>query len=173
MSNLSNALQLRSVHSQLPVTAYFDEALLTREIETLRASIRAVRRSNPFHIDAWVILPDHMHCIWTLPENDSDYSNRWRALKTHFTKALINQPRPKTAHPIWQNRFWEHTIRNDHDYRTHMDYIHFNPVKHALAPHPAAWPYSTFQKCVARGLYDPSWSSPPTTPTDFNMGERP
>jgi len=168
--------------NRVPGAAYFFTAnladrrsdLLVREIATLRAAIRAVLRETPFHIDARVVLPDHLHCIWTLPENDSDYSNRWRALKTNFTKTLRNQQPPNTPpRPIWQNRFWEHTIRDDHDYRTHMDYIHFNPVKHGLAPHPAAWPHSTFQKCVALGLYPPSWSSPPEPPTTPNMGERP
>jgi putative transposase len=150
--------------------------LLIREIESFRAAVRFVRQTTPFHIDSWVVLPDHMHCIWTLPKDDSDYSTRWRTIKTQFTKAMARtaQNHPNAAaRPIWQNRFWEHTIRDDQDYRTHMDYIHFNPVKHGHAPHPAAWPYSTFQKCVALGLYPPSWSSPPSNQPEPNMGERP
>jgi putative transposase len=124
--------------------------LLTREITPLRAAIRATRQKRPFKIVAWVILPDHMHCIWTLPENDSDYSARWHAIKTTFTKSQ-RQPHqnasadanPKPS-PIWQPRFWEHTIRDDRDLITHIDYIHHNPIKHGLATHPADWPYSTY-----------------------------
>ncbi|SIR12630.1 MULTISPECIES: REP-associated tyrosine transposase [Acidiphilium] len=141
--------------------------LLTREIEALRTAIRTTRHRAPFHIDAWVILPDHMHCLWTLPEGDTDYAARWRALKTRFTKATTQNFAPSP----WQNRYWEHTIRTENDYRAHMDYIHFNPVKHGLAPHPAAWPFSTFQKCVAQGLYDPTWSSPDTPDPHPEMGE--
>jgi putative transposase len=152
--------------------------LLVREIETLRTCIRIVRATAPFHIDAWVILPDHMHCIWTLPEDDTDYSHRWWDIKTRFSKALpdagLKRPDapPRDGRGIWQKRFWEHTIRDDRDYRAHMDYVHFNPVKHGLATHPAAWPYSTFQNCVALGLYDPTWASPANTIMPSSMGER-
>jgi putative transposase len=95
--------------------------LLVREIETLRAAIRAVRLATPFHIDAWVILPDHMHCIWTLPEDDADFSRRWWDIKVRFSKALPNvkSMRPeglaRVGRGIWQKRFWEHTIRDDRD----------------------------------------------------------
>jgi putative transposase len=101
--------------------------LLVREVETLRAAIRAVRLAAPFHIDAWVILPDHMHCIWTLPEEDTDYSGRWRAIKKRFSKALPNVElrRPEVlareGRGIWQKRFWENTIRDDLDYRAHAE----------------------------------------------------
>jgi putative transposase len=152
--------------------------LLVREIETLRAAIRAVRLAAPFHIDAWVTLPDHMHCIWTLPRDDTDYSGRWRAIKKRFSKALPNVEliRPEdlalAGRGIWQKRFWEHTIRDERDYRAHMDYVHFNPVKHGLVAHPAGWPYSTFHKCVALGVYDPAWGSPDYKTTLSGMGER-
>jgi putative transposase len=150
--------------------------LLVREIETRRAAIRAVRVATPFHIDAWVILPDHMHCIWTLPEHDADSSGRWWDLKVRFSKALPNveSMRPEMAarygRGIWRKRFWEHTIREECDYRVHMDYVHFNPVKHRLAAHPAVWPYSTFRKCVALGLYDPAWASPDKAIIPSGMG---
>jgi putative transposase len=153
--------------------------LLVREIETLRAAIRAVRLAKPFHTDAWVVLPDHMHCMWTLPEDDVDYSGRWRSIKKRFSKALPNvELRPpeilaREGRRVWQKRFWEHTIRDERDYRAHMDYVHFNPVKHGLATNPAAWPYSTFQKCLALGLYDQAWASPENTNTPTSTGERP
>jgi len=152
--------------------------LLIREVETLRTAIRKTLRTKPFHIDAWVILPEHMHCIWTLPEHDTDYSGRWRAIKMRFTKALLNaELKPPEAvagdgREIWQKRFWEHTIRDDKDYRAHMDYVHFNPVHHCLTDHPARWAHSTFQKCVERGFYDPSWAAPAEPDRLSGMGER-
>jgi putative transposase len=135
--------------------------LLIREIETLRAAIRAVLQATPFHIE------------------DTDYSGRWRAIKKRFSKALphVELTRPealaRNGRGIWQKRFWEHTIRDDLDYRAHMDYVHFNPVKHGLVAHPAEWPHSTFHKCLALGLYEPAWASPDHGSIPSGMGERP
>jgi putative transposase len=142
--------------------------LLTRHIEPLRAAIRRARVLHPFHIDAWVVLPDHMHCLWTLPEGDTNYGMRWQIIKAGVSRAIEpGEPRSasrtaKSERGIWQRRFWEHTIRDDADYAAHMDYIHFNPVKHGHAPTPAAWPHSTFHQAVTRGLYPQNWH--PTEP---------
>jgi putative transposase len=112
--------------------------LLTREIDALRGAVRKVRAQKPFHIDAWVVLPDHTHCMWTLPDNDTNFSARWQAIKTAFSKRMmVGEHRSpsragKGERGIWQRRFWEHTIRDDRDYAAHLDYIHFNPVKHGL-----------------------------------------
>ncbi|MEN8177012.1 MAG: transposase [Pseudomonadota bacterium] len=138
--------------------------LLIRHIEALREAIRHVRRSRPFHIDAWVVLPEHMHCIWTLPEGDADYSSRWKAIKIRFAKQI-----PKTEQrsqvrlrrgerEIWQRRFWEHTIRDEQDYEAHMDYVHINPVKHGLVESVRDWPYSTFHRHVELGMYPEDWA---------------
>jgi putative transposase len=138
--------------------------LLVDRIDALRGAVRQVRAGAPFHIDAWVVLPDHMHCLWTLPEGDDDFPGRWRAIKKVFSKSL---PAAEARSPvmtrrgergIWQKRYWEHTIRDDRDYAVHMDYTHFNPVKHGLVAHPADWPFSSFRRCVADGLYPPSWA---------------
>ena len=137
--------------------------LLVTEIEALRAAVRRVRASAPFHIDAWVVLPEHMHSIWTLPEGDSDYSGRWKAIKANFSKQLPPTERrsanrlARGERGVWQRRFWEHTIRDDRDYAAHMDYAHFNPVKHGLVNSVADWPFSTFCHCVAKGLYPEAW----------------
>lgn len=147
--------------------------LLVREIAALRGCIRAVRTRMPFQIDAWVVLPDHMHCVWTLPENDGDFSSRWRAIHTRFTKALKKaEGFGASESEIWQPRFWEHTIRDDRDYRAHIDYVHFNPVKHGLVPHPAAWALSTFRRQVALGMYDPSWACGDQNNVRSGAGER-
>lgn len=113
--------------------------LFIEAIDLLREAVRSTRRARPFDIDAWVVLPEHMHCIWTLPEGDADFPGRWRAIKTAFSKSLpAVEPRTgvmvhRHERGIWQRRYWEHTIRDDADYAAHMDYIHFNPVKHGRA----------------------------------------
>ena len=126
-------------------------SLLTARIDLLRRAIRQTRRTLPFEVDAWVVLPDHMHCVWTLPEGDSDFPARWRSIKLGFSFAL------RIGGPIWQRGYWEHAIRDKADFNAHMDYVHFNPVKHGYADHPAEWPYSTFRACVRRGLYPKNW----------------
>ena len=138
-------------------------ALLTARIDLLRDAVRRVRRTRPFTIDAWVVLPDHIHAVWTLPSGDDDFSTRWRLIKTFFarglpkTEQLSRVRRADGERGIWQRRFWEHAMRDDEDYAAHMDYVHFNPVKHGLVASPADWPYSTFRACVSRGLYPPDW----------------
>jgi putative transposase len=138
--------------------------LLIRHIDLLRASIKSVRVCHPFTIHSWVVLPEHMHCVIELPENDADFAMRWRLIKTEFSKAL---PRIENRtgvrirrgeRGIWQRRYWEHLIRDERDYRAHMDYVHINPVKHGLVERVADWPYSTFHRMVADGIYPPGWA---------------
>ncbi len=137
--------------------------LLVAEIGLLREAVRGVRARRPFAIDAWVVLPDHMHCVWTLPEGDADFPGRWRAIKTVFSKWLpgLGRPSPVMAargeRGIWQRRYWEHTIRDERDYAAHVDYVHFNPVKHGYVSAPEDWAYSSFQRCVAAGWYPAGW----------------
>ncbi|MFN4117418.1 REP-associated tyrosine transposase [Acidovorax sp.] len=110
-------------------------------VETLRAAFRRVRSARPFVIDAMVVLPDHVHCIWTLPPDDADFATRWRLIKTWFTKhGPANQRGPQNAaraakqeQAVWQHRYCEHRIRDEEDYARHVDYIHYNPVKHGWA----------------------------------------
>ena len=141
-----------------------DADLLLRRHDELLDTIRQGRRSRPFHIDAWVILPDHMHCIWTLPLGDDDYSSRWKAIKIRFAKQIpkaeIRSPLRlrKGERGIWQRRFWEHTIRDDRDYAAHMDYVHINPVKHGLVERVQDWPHSTFHRYVELGVYPADWT---------------
>ncbi len=127
-------------------------------------------RGLPFVIDAWVLLPDHLHCIWTLPAGDSDYSKRWGLIKAGYTKrigkALVRKPQVENASRlkhreqiVWQRRFWEHRIRDEKDYEAHCDYIHYNPVKHGLVSAPRDWTYSSFRKYVEKGIYPEDWGS--------------
>jgi putative transposase len=138
--------------------------LLVRHIDILRSEVRAVREKRPFVIDAWVVLPDHLHCVWTLPPGDDDFTNRWRLIKQGFSKALpITERRSavrmaRGERGIWQRRFWEHAIRNETDYAAHIDYCHINPFKHGYVQRVADWPYSTFHRDVERGIYPLDWA---------------
>ncbi|MDD3450236.1 MAG: transposase [Gammaproteobacteria bacterium] len=145
--------------------------LLVDHIEALRAAFRLVRSRYPFAIEAIVVLPDHLHTLWRLPDGDSDYSRRWMVLKRAFSSALPAAPASpsqarKREKGVWQRRFWEHTIRDEADWARHMDYIHYNPVKHGYVDSPAAWPWSSFPRWVARGVYEPGWGAgePPGLP---------
>ncbi|MBS0506816.1 MAG: transposase [Proteobacteria bacterium] len=140
-------------------------------VDLLRAAFRSVRQSRPFHIDAMVVLPDHLHCVWTLPPEAADFATRWRLIKTWFTKhcpAALRAPQDATRaarqeQAVWQHRYWEHRVRDEEDYARHVDYIHYNPVKHGWAASPALWPYSSFHRHVAAGIYPPDWghAAPP------------
>ncbi|CRI63717.1 conserved hypothetical protein [Thiocapsa sp. KS1] len=130
-------------------------------IETLREAFRRVASKRPFSIDAIVILPDHLHCIWTLPPGDSDFSTRWRLVKTWLVKHHDNIPYPEAGREVWQQRFWEHTLRDDTDVIRHVEYIHYNPVKHGYVTAPCHWPYSSFHRFVRDGLYPADWGGEP------------
>lgn len=150
--------------------------LLIRHIDLLRSVIRAVRIKWPFHIDAWVVLPDHLHGVWTLPPGDDDFTNRWRLIKQGFSKALPSTERrskvriARGERGIWQRRFWEHAIRDEEDYSAHVDYCHINPVKHGYVQCVSEWPYSTFHRYVERGVYPLNWAGGPES--DMDVGER-
>ncbi|KJS28594.1 MAG: transposase [Desulfatitalea sp. BRH_c12] len=147
----------------------------------LRNAIAAAKQRHAFVIEAWVLLPDHMHCIWTLPENDFDFSKRWGLVKAKFTKQnkarLYNKKwmnQSKHNHresTIWQRRFWEHQIRDDYDFEKHMDYIHFNPVKHGYVDRVCDWPYSTFHRYVRSGVYPIAWAGTGSKTDDAVYGE--
>jgi putative transposase len=145
------------------VLADRESGLLVEQVEMLRAAVRREMAVHPFHIDAWVVLPDHMHCIWTLPPGDADYSTRWKNIKAAFSRALPRDELLSTVQKkrgergIWQRRFWEHTIRDDADYLVHLNYVHLNPLKHGLVEHVKDWPYSSFHRYVAKGFYPVDW----------------
>ena len=121
-------------------------------ISVLREAFKQVKEKYPFTIDAIVIMPDHLHCIWTLPKSDSDFATRWRLIKTWFTKHCQQDFRP-----IWQRRYWEHLLRDEADYNKHIDYIHYNPVKHRYVNSVAEWQYSSFHKYLKQGFYPENW----------------
>ncbi len=128
-------------------------------IKVLREAFQITMNERAFILEAAVILPDHLHCIWQLPENDSDFSGRWREIKKRTSRQLNTRINDRGERPVWQRRFWEHQIRNEHDWRNHMDYIHYNPVKHQLVDQVSDWPWSSFHQAVAKGWYAKNWGN--------------
>lgn len=150
--------------------------LLIRHIDALRDAVSHVRRQRPFDIHGWVVLPDHIHCIWSLPAGDLNFETRWRLIKTLFVKALPTLERRSIVRVrrgergIWQRRYWEHTIMDDRDFEAHMNYLHFNPVKHGYVDRVRDWPYSTFLRCVDNGTYPLDWGG--DHKDEIDAGER-
>jgi putative transposase len=140
-----------------------DSRLLTEYICLLRQAFRHTRQERPFRIEAVVVLPDHLHTVWTLPDDDDDYPARWQLLKSRFSRAsyrvgVAAPQNPRGEYRIWQRRYWEHTIRDTTDFQRHVDYIHFNPVKHKLVQRVIDWRHSSFHWFVKRGIYPADWA---------------
>lgn len=137
--------------------------LLVEKIDLLREAFRYVKQRKPFQVNAVVVMPDHLHCIWTLPPGDADFSIRWNMLKGHFSRAMekgerISPSRSKRRERgVWQRRFWAHLITDQDDFNRHADYIHWNPVKHGKVRRVVDWPHSSFPRFVAAGIYPPTW----------------
>lgn len=136
--------------------------LLVQHVDLLRGAFAAVKNRRPFRIDAMVVMPDHLHAIWTLPAGDMDYSSRWRSIKAGFVAALARQGASVERNArgeafVWQRRFWEHTLRNERDLNHHIDYIHYNPVKHCHVARPADWPHSTIHRFIQNGTIPADW----------------
>jgi putative transposase len=175
MSNYRRALQPGG-RFFFTVVTFERRPLLTspRARPLVREAIAETCRERPFEAVAQVLLPDHLHAIWTLPHGDDDFSTRWRLIKTRVTQSLrgagmdVTNPRPsrqrRHQHAVWQPRFWEHVIRDEEDLQRHVDYIHWNPVKHGLVARVRDWPWSTFHRYVREGVYPVDWGSyePPT-----------
>ncbi|MBD9467631.1 transposase [Pseudoxanthomonas sp. PXM01] len=137
--------------------------LLVDHVDLLRDTVRHTRQRHPFVIDAMVVLPDHLHAVWTLPPGDTDFPMRWRLIKTRFSHGLPQGEHRRASRAgkgergIWQRRYWEHLIRDEADLQRHIDYIHVNPVKHGYVARVVDWPYSTFHRFVREGLLSSDW----------------
>lgn len=148
----------------------------------LREAVAECKTRWPFRIEAIVLLPDHLHALWTLPEGDAEYSRRWGWIKKEFGRryrdaggalAAVSQSQTRNRRlGVWQRRYWEHTVRDERDFERLFDYIHFNPVKHRLAQSPAAWPYSTFARWVRAGVYPEDWGRASIPPARFRGIEK-
>jgi putative transposase len=151
--------------------------------DALRNAIQECQTRWPFTSEAIALLPDHLHTIWTLPETDTDYSRRWSFIKRRFTQEYLrtdgleqhvrSSKLKRRERGIWQRRFWEHQIRDDHEFESYADYIHFNPVKHNLARCSSEYPHTTFHQFVERGIYEKHWGCLETPPNleDLETGE--
>jgi putative transposase len=150
--------------------------LLVDKIDALRDATRQTQQRYPFHIDAMVILPDHIHAIWTLPSGDMNFSMRWRLIKTWFARSIPRgEPVSATRQSrgergIWQQRFWEHLVRDENDYRRHVEYCYINPMKHGLVGRVSDWPLSSFHRDVRAGIFPQDWAG--NIAQDGEFGER-
>lgn len=139
--------------------------LLVDHIDVLREVIRGVRARHPFAIDAMVVMPEHLHAVWTLPIDDADFSMRWALIKAGFSRRIPDQENvsasraSKGERGLWQRRFWEHMIRDENDFARHIDYIHFNPVKHRLVERAADWPHSSIHLYIRNGIISADWAA--------------
>lgn len=151
-------------------------SLLVEHVRLLRDAFRATRAKKPFTVDAIVILPDHLHTVMTLPRGDADFSDRWRQIKSHFTRSVVAAGVPLSAnhrgeYPLWQRRFWEHAIRNEHDLERCIDYVHYNPAKHRLASSPVDWQHTSLHRYIRDGILPADWGGSGATDND-DFGER-
>ena len=148
------------------VVSYRRQAILCDG--SIRDAINKTQKRYPFDIDAWVLLPNHLHCIWTLPDGDANFSKRWGKIKRHVSMAcrdrykrtewLSDSKKKHRESTLWQRRYWEHQIRDQDDFNRHVDYIHYNPVKHELCKKPIEWPYSTLHRFIKEGKYPMNWA---------------
>jgi putative transposase len=152
------------------------QTLLVDHIAALRESVAKARQSRPCTIDAFVVLPDHLHAVWTLPPGDADFSTRWRLTKSRFARLLPKQERrsdvrlARNERGIWQRRFWEHLIRDEADYARHVEYCYINPLKHGLVTRVRDWPHSSFHRDVHAGIVPLDWAGEAEQNGEF--GER-
>lgn len=164
---MSHYIRPRLDHARIFFTLALAERgsdLLLTEVARLRQAVSLTRRELPFEINAWVVLPDHLHAIWTLPANDSDYPRRWRLIKSRFSHGLAARPRSQSKvaraeKGIWQRRYWEHHIRSPADYAAHLRYCWGNPVKHGLVARAVDWPYSSLHRDLGYGMAEPDWGA--------------
>lgn len=168
--------------AKIPGATYFftvnladrSSRLLVERVDTLREVVRGVRQRHPFTIAAWVVLPDHLHAIWTLPPDDADFSTRWALIKAGFSRQIsqrerISERTRKGERGIWQHRFWEHLIRDELDLARHVDYIHINPVKHGHVAKASEWPWSSINRYIRAGMVTADWAAPAVK---ASIGER-
>ena len=152
--------------------------LLIDEINILRTVMKTVIKDHPFVIVAIVILPDHLHSIWTMPKGDDDFPKRWMLIKSGFSRCISKNERisasrmKKGERGIWQRRYWEHCIKDDRDFENHVNYIHYNPIKHGYVKHAVDWEYSSFHRYVANGLLPKNWGMSSELEHKGSFGER-
>lgn len=162
-------LKCRELRSFFPVVTHERKKILCLgdNPHLLKHAFATVKARHPFTIDAIVLLPDHLHCIWTLPPEDKDFSKRWMLIKSNFTRTCYDPCKSgvgpsrilKREQNVWQRRFWEHQIRDERDFTRHVEYIHYNPVKHGLVQSPSAWKYSSFHRYVKNSVYPQDWGA--------------
>jgi putative transposase len=174
----------RYIRARTPGATYFFTVVLqdrsarylVDHVAELRACFAEVKSKHPFTIDAMVVLPEHLHAIWTLPGQEGDFSTRWMLVKQAFTRRLqaggqldgaAAESRSRGRRSLWHNRFWEHQITDEDDFQRHVDYIHFNPVKHGWVMRARDWPYSSLHRYVRAGQLPADWGIDAAIQGDF------
>jgi putative transposase len=151
-------------------------SLLTDRVDDLRKTVRTVRRNHPFDILAWVVMSEHLHAVWSLPDNDADCATRWMLIKAGFSRNVPKGERVRASRlskgerGVWQRRFWEHLITDEDDLARHVDYVHINPVKHGHVARAVDWPYSSIHGYIRRGWLPEDWAA--ATDDALDTGER-
>ena len=150
--------------------------ILIDEIDRLRGAFRQVMQRQPFAIDAIVVLPDHLHTIWRLPEGDGSYATRWSVLKRYFSVGIARADvrsslRRRRERGVWQRRFWEHVVRDESEWNAYVDYIHYNPVKHGYCTAPGDWEFSSYRRFAARGQGTEGWEARLAAAADALQGQ--
>lgn len=166
---------MRYRRANVPGGAYFftvnlanrASRLLIEHVDVLRDAVRTVKQNHPFDIFAWSVMPEHMHAVWRMPERDADFSKRWMLIKQRFSweierrETITPSRKRKGERGIWQRRFWEHLITDEHDLARHIDYVHINPVKHGYVTRASDWPYSSLHRYIRQGLLPTDWACAP------------
>ena len=153
-------------------------ALLIEYIDVLRSAVKTVKQAHPFYIDAFVVLPDHLHAIWTLPEDDTDFATRWMLIKAGFSRHIpAGEKRSasrisKGERGTWQRRYWEHQVRDEGDYSQYVAYIHYNPVKHGHVKRASDWQYSSIHRYINAKIIKKDWAANTELSTNDRYGER-
>ncbi len=183
MSHYHRFYQPQSTYFFTVVTFRRQKIFVNEDVkDLLKEVIQKVRVNWPFQIEGFVLLPEHLHTIWSLPEGDSNFSERWKLIKANFTREYLkkndelvrpsNSRMRKGERTVWQRRYWEHLIRDESDFNHHLNYLHYNPVKHGLVTNPKDWPWSTFQRYVKLNWYESEWgASEPNGLMKTCMGE--
>jgi putative transposase len=157
---------MKYIRAWLPGGTYFftvnlaerSRTLLVDHVDHLRDTVRKVKQAHPFDIVAWVVLPDHLHAVWTLPKDDDDCATRWALIKAGFSRGIPSGERisasrqTKGERGIWQRRYWEHLIASEDDLWRHVNYVHANPVKHGYVMQVQQWPYSSIHRYIRQGI---------------------
>jgi len=127
------------------------------DIDLFFSTLARVKEIKPFELMAYVVLPDHFHWLMKVDQSSGNFSKVMHSIKRNFTQNYKQAHNVQKSISIWQRGFWDHVIRDERDLEIHLDYIHWNPIKHGCVNKPSNWPYSTYRDWEGMGIYDLGW----------------